>query len=162
VGVAIGVDSHKHSLAAAAVDELGRVLGSGVFPNDPSGHRALLRWMKARGEPRRIGVECSGTFGAGLTRYLLASGEEVNEVPGSLTHRERRRRSSHGKIEALPHDPDKQTLSCAGHHLSVVRSLHHEANRRLRSGVARAERHVPVLDGGARGCLPRIVMPPQI
>lgn len=101
MGVAIGVDSHKHSLAAAAVDELGRILGAGEFPNDPSGHRALLRWMKARGAPRRIGVECSGSFGAGLTRYLLASGEEVKEVPGSLTLRERRRRPSHGKSDPV-------------------------------------------------------------
>jgi hypothetical protein len=74
VGVAIGVDSHKHSLAAAAVDELGRVLGSGVFPNDPSGHRALLQWMKARGEPRRIGVECSGYLRRGVDALFAGLG----------------------------------------------------------------------------------------
>lgn len=32
---------------------------------------------------------------------MLASGEEVNEVPGSLTHRERRRRPSHGKSDPI-------------------------------------------------------------
>jgi hypothetical protein len=56
-----------------------------------------------------------------------------------------------------------QALAGAGHdYLSVVRSLHHEANRRLCPSVARAESYVPVLDGGAPGFFPRIVMPHQI
>jgi hypothetical protein len=48
MGVTIGVDSHKSSLAAAALDELGRVLGVTEFPNDARGHDALLRWTRAR------------------------------------------------------------------------------------------------------------------
>jgi hypothetical protein len=44
VEVAIGIDTHKASLAAASVDALGRVLGVHEFTNDTSGHRALLRW----------------------------------------------------------------------------------------------------------------------
>jgi hypothetical protein len=32
MGVAIGVDSHKSSLAAAALDEFGRVVGGKEFP----------------------------------------------------------------------------------------------------------------------------------
>lgn len=35
--VAIGVDSHKETLAAAAVDQVGRELGGRVFSNDPNG-----------------------------------------------------------------------------------------------------------------------------
>ena len=46
--VAIGVDSHKSSLAVAALDELGRVVGAREFPNDARGHDALLRWGKAQ------------------------------------------------------------------------------------------------------------------
>src|ERR671919_87399 len=99
--VAIGVDSHKGSLAAAAVDAVGRVLDVREFPNRPDGHRALLGWMKGRGEPRRVGIEGSQRYGAALARRLLLEGEDVWEVPASLTHRQRRRRSSQGKSDTV-------------------------------------------------------------
>jgi transposase len=101
MGMSIGVDSHKRSLAAAAVDELGRALGGREFPNDPAGHAKLLSWVRTLETPRRIGVEGSGSFGAGLVRCLLASGEEVREVPASLTYRERRRKGSQGKSDPV-------------------------------------------------------------
>ena len=34
----IGVDSHKETLAACAVDEIGRQLAAREFPNSRSGH----------------------------------------------------------------------------------------------------------------------------
>ena len=95
------MDSHKRSLAAAAVDELGRVLGTKEFPNDPGGHRALLEWARGHGEPRMIGVEGSGTYGAGLVRVLASAGEEVREVPAILTWKERRRKGSQGKSDPV-------------------------------------------------------------
>jgi transposase len=98
--VAIGIDSHKGSLTAAAVDALGRVLGVREFRNDPTGHRALLRWVKNQGKPRRIGIEGSLHYGAAVTSRLLAGGEDVREVPPSLTHLERRRRSK-GKSDLV-------------------------------------------------------------
>jgi hypothetical protein len=49
VEVAVGIDTHKRSLAAAAVDALGRVLGVREFGNDPTGHRSLARWVRERG-----------------------------------------------------------------------------------------------------------------
>lgn len=88
-------------LAAAAVDELGRALGAREFRNNPTGHRALLRWARARGEPRTIRVEGSGSYGAGLARHLLSVGETVREVPASLAHRERRRKGSQGKSDPV-------------------------------------------------------------
>jgi hypothetical protein len=51
VEVAIGIDTHKGSLAAAAVDALGRVLAVRDFTNDPAGHRSLLRWVGELGQP---------------------------------------------------------------------------------------------------------------
>ena len=57
--VAIGVDPSKSTLAVAAVDPLGRVVGTAEFSNDPRGHRALLRWARERGPDRVIGIECS-------------------------------------------------------------------------------------------------------
>ena len=66
--VAIGVDSHKASLAAAAVDPLGRVLDAREFPNNPKGHQALCEWVRGYGSDRRIGIECSLSYGAAADR----------------------------------------------------------------------------------------------
>lgn len=99
--VAIGVDPSKSSLAVAAVDPLGRVVGTAEFCNDPRGHRALLRWAREHGPDRVIGIECSLSFGATLSRLLLQSGEDVREVPTTLTHRQRRRRASQGKSDMV-------------------------------------------------------------
>jgi transposase len=101
VEVAIGVDPSKSSLAVAAVDPLGRVVGTAEFSNDPRGHRALLRWARERGPDRVIGIECSLSFGATLSRLLLQSGEDVREVPTTLTHRQRGRRASQGKSDMV-------------------------------------------------------------
>jgi len=68
VEVAIGVDSHKGSLAAAVVDELGKLIEATEFPNHPKGHDAFLAWVRAQPEDRRIGVEGSLNYGAALTR----------------------------------------------------------------------------------------------
>jgi len=98
--VAIGIDSHKGTLAAAAVDTLGRVLGVREFTNDPKGHQAFQRWVREQGSPRRIGIEGSLHYGAALSQRLLAEGEDVREVPPSLTHLERRRRQK-GKSDQV-------------------------------------------------------------
>jgi transposase len=99
--VAIGVDSHKGSLAAAVVDELGRVIEATEFPNHPKGHDAFQDWVGAQAKERRIGVEGSLNYGAALTRHLLSCGEDVREVPASLTHVERRKRRSQGKSDLI-------------------------------------------------------------
>jgi transposase len=99
MGVAIGVDSHKSSLAAAALDELGREVDVREFPNDAGGHDALLQWSRAQGRESVIGIEGAGNFGAGLARHLIDAGESVYEVPAFLTHRERKRNPSKGKSD---------------------------------------------------------------
>jgi transposase len=98
--VAVGIDTHKRSLAAAAVDALGRVLDVQEFGNDPKGHWALLRWVKNKEQPRRVGIEGSMHYGAAAASRLLAEGEDVREVSPSLTHVERRRRSK-GKSDPV-------------------------------------------------------------
>jgi transposase len=99
MGVAIGVDSHKSLLAAAALDELGRVVVVREFPNDARGHDALLRWSKVQDRDRVIGIEGAGSYGAGLARHLIDANENVYEVPAFLTHRERTRNPSKGKSD---------------------------------------------------------------
>jgi hypothetical protein len=46
MAVVIGVDSHKSSLTAAAVDELGRTLEIKTFVNEHTGHLELIWWAK--------------------------------------------------------------------------------------------------------------------
>ena len=43
---AIGIDTHKATLAACAVDGLGLALDERTFRNDPAGHRALAAAMR--------------------------------------------------------------------------------------------------------------------
>jgi transposase len=100
MGVAVGIDSHKSSLAVAVLDDLGRALGAREFGNDPDGHEALRLWVREQGAERVIGVEGSGNYGASLTQYLLEEGEDVREVPAFLSHRERKKSPSRGKSDA--------------------------------------------------------------
>lgn len=93
----IGVDSHKDSLAASAVDQLGLEQAAASFANTPAGHGALRAWLPAGA--RRIGIEGSAGFGAGLAQSLLAAGELVLEVPPQLTARERRHARRPGKSD---------------------------------------------------------------
>jgi transposase len=94
----IGVDTHKKTLAACLVDELGTALDERTFGNDPGGHAAFLDWASASPEAR-IGVEGSSSFGAPLARLLVAAGRMVREVPPQLSRRERIRTRRAGKSD---------------------------------------------------------------
>lgn len=96
----IGIDSHKATLAAAAVDELGRVLATREFANDPKGHGQLSRWIASFDGFTRVGIECSGSYGSSAARFLAGSGHDVFEVPANLSHREARRQNR-GKSDPI-------------------------------------------------------------
>ena len=96
---AIGIDTHKATLAACALDELGQPLDERTFPNDPAGHLALLSWANEHLPDARIGLEGSAGFGAAAARFLVAAGREVREVPPHLSHRERQRTRRPGKTD---------------------------------------------------------------
>ena len=86
-----GVDTHADVHVAAVVDQVGRVLGTRAFPADASGYAGALVWMRAHGELAKVGVEGTGSYGAGLARYLAARGVEVAEViwPNRQARRQR-------------------------------------------------------------------------
>ena len=85
-----GVDTHKHTHYAAAVDEHGRLLGHQEFPATDRGYQSAAG-LDAPTRPDRsaIGVESTGSFGATLTRALTKAGERVVEVnrPNRLARR---------------------------------------------------------------------------
>jgi transposase len=92
-----GVDTHKDWHVAAAVDLVGRTLGTRSFPNTATGHHHLLIWLSSLGAVSAVGVEGTGSFGAGVTRHLTASSVRVVEVV--RPNRQRRRRL--GKSDAV-------------------------------------------------------------
>lgn len=96
---AIGIDTHKATLAACAVDALGQAVDERSFANDPGGHRAVQAWAAEMACIGRIGIEGSAGFGAALARALHGAGRDVREVPPQLSHRERRRGRRAGKSD---------------------------------------------------------------
>jgi transposase len=78
--VTLGVDTHADSHVAAALDQAGRPLGTLTISATPGGYAALLGWATTLGTVDRIGVEGTGSYGAGLARWLRTHGQLVIEV----------------------------------------------------------------------------------
>jgi transposase len=94
-----GVDTHKDLHVAAVVDEQDRVVGSQCFAATRHGYKQMLAWMRSFGQLRRIGVEATGTYGAGLLRYMQSAGVEVLEVTTPDKH-DRRKRGKNDDLDA--------------------------------------------------------------
>ena len=77
-----GVDTHQDLHTAAIVTLDGSVLGTESFSTTRAGYRAMLRWFLSHGELLRVGVESTGSYGAGITRHLALAGVPVLEVTG--------------------------------------------------------------------------------
>jgi len=75
-----GIDTHQDVHVAAALDQLGRVLGTASFPTTIAGYRQLLAWLRRHGQLDKVGVEGTGSYGAALARHLTAADVEVIEV----------------------------------------------------------------------------------
>jgi hypothetical protein len=78
--IVAGVDTHKDLHVAAVVDDYDRLLASECFASTRQGYKKMLAWMRSFGELDRVGIECTGTYGAGLLRYLQQAGVLVLEV----------------------------------------------------------------------------------
>jgi transposase len=92
-----GVDTHLDLNVAAALDGIGGLLAVAEFPTTAAGHRELLGWLSGFGPVARVGVEGTGSYGAGLARFLRAARVAVVEV--DRPNRQARRRS--GKSDPL-------------------------------------------------------------
>ena len=75
-----GVDTHADTHVAAAVDSNGGLLGVEAFPADAAGYEGLLGWLAGFGAVAQVGVEGTGSWGVGLSRFLTETGIEVVEV----------------------------------------------------------------------------------
>jgi transposase len=94
--IAAGVDTHKESHVAVALDALGRALGERVVPATEAGYKELAAWLTQLGGDPRVGIEGTGSFGAGLTEHLQGL-----EIPVFEVERPRRRDRKNGKSDSI-------------------------------------------------------------
>jgi transposase len=102
IRVTVGVDTHTDQHVGVALDQFGRRLGTRSVPTTPAGFAALLVWARDFGVVEQIGIEGTGSYGAGLTRWLRARGLTVVEVerPDRHDRQARRRRGKSDSIDA--------------------------------------------------------------
>jgi transposase len=94
-----GIDTHALTDHAAVIDGHGRLLADEQFAADTNGYRRLLAWLRRHGEVVKVGVEGTGSYGAGLATYLADHGVRVVEVDRP-DRRARRRRGKSDPIDA--------------------------------------------------------------
>jgi transposase len=100
VAVTGGVDTHLDTHMAAALDGVGGQLGVRQFAATPAGYAQLLEWLQSFGTVVGVGVEGTGSYGAGLTRHLHAAGVVVVEVDRP-NRQNRRRRGKSDPVDAV-------------------------------------------------------------
>jgi transposase len=98
--IVAGIDTHLDTHHVAVATLTGAILADAAFPATAAGHRALLDWVASHGVIDRIGVELTGSYGAGLTRHLLAEGVTVLEV-NTADRATRARRGKDDRIDAI-------------------------------------------------------------
>lgn len=92
-----GVDTHKDTNALALLDGLGRVVGTWEFPTGRAGYAALERRIGDPSVP--VGIEGTGSYGAGLAAHLASRGYGVFEM--TRPKREQRRRGKSDPADAV-------------------------------------------------------------
>jgi transposase len=97
--VTVGVDTHADIHVAVAKDGFGRRLDATSVATTPAGYRELLGWAQRLGQVDAWGIEGTGSFGAGLTRFLRGHGQVVVEV-NRPDRAARRRRGKSDPLDA--------------------------------------------------------------
>ena len=95
--IIIGIDTHKATHVAVAIDTQGTRVAALSIPANSKGYLELERWSCALGDVQAFGIEGTGSYGAGLSRSLLAQGHKVVEV----TRPNRQLRYMQGKTDSL-------------------------------------------------------------
>lgn len=78
--IILGVDTHLDVHVGAVISESGKLLGTRSISTSSAGYIDLWRWSSSFGILKRAGVEGTGTYGAGLCRFLVEQGITVVEV----------------------------------------------------------------------------------
>ncbi|HEV8280060.1 MAG TPA: IS110 family transposase [Streptosporangiaceae bacterium] len=108
-----GVDTHADVHVAAALDPTGGLLGVQEFPATPGGYTRLLDWLGGFGTVCLVGVEGTGSYGAGLARHITGAGVRVVEVDRS-DRQDRRRQGKSDPLDAISAARAAQSGRAAG------------------------------------------------
>jgi len=95
-----GVDTHADTHVAAALDRIGGLLGVRQFPATAAGYAGLLKWLGGFGNAALAGIEGTGSYGAGLARYVTGAGVRVVEVDRA-DRQDRHRQGKSGPLGAV-------------------------------------------------------------
>ena len=96
--IVIGVDVHKQSVTAVAVDEAGRMLDEQTVP---VGSDELVGWASALAAERLWALEDCRQLTRWLERQLLGQGEDLVRVPPKLMAPQRRAGRTRGKSDPI-------------------------------------------------------------
>ena len=94
-----GVDTHADTHVAAALDPVGGLLGVQEFPVTPAGYARLLGWLGGFGTVALVGIEGTGSYGAGLARHVTTAGVRV--VEAGRSDRQDRRQGKSDSLDAV-------------------------------------------------------------
>jgi transposase len=95
-----GVDTHADTHVAAALDPAGGLPGVREFTATAAGYARLLDWLGGFGTVALVGIEGTGSYGAGLARHVTAAGVRVVEVDRS-DRQDRRRQGKSDPLDAV-------------------------------------------------------------
>ena len=108
-----GVDTHAEVHVAAALDPIGGLLGVKEFPVTAAGYASLLGWLAEFGTVALVGIEGTGSSGAGLARHMAAAGVRVVEVDRA-DRQDRRRQGKSDPLDAVSAARAAQSGRAAG------------------------------------------------
>ena len=123
-----GVDTHLDMHVAAALDPIGGLLGVAEFDTTRAGQAQLLGWLQGFGSVARVGIEGTGSYGAGLARFLRTADVEVVEVDRP-NRQVRRRQGKSDPVDAVEAARAAQSGRALG--AAKTRDGHVEAIRAL-------------------------------
>jgi len=95
-----GRGTHADVHVAAALDPIGGLLGVREFPATTAGYARLLGWLGGFGTVALVGIEGTGSYGAGLARHVTAAGVRVVEAVRS-DRQDRRRQGKSDPLDAV-------------------------------------------------------------
>jgi transposase len=77
-GIIVRIDTHKDEHVVVAIDGLGARVGGYRAATTAKGYAGLEDWACSLGLIRAFGREGTGSYGAGLARFLASRGHRVN------------------------------------------------------------------------------------
>jgi hypothetical protein len=117
-----GVDTHLDVHVAAALDPVGGLLGTAPFRTTPAGYQDLLSWLESFGNVSKVGVEGTGSYGAGLSNFLRRADVVVIEV-------DRPNRANAGGWQVGSHRRRRGSPSCARRQCIVSKAKSFNSSR---------------------------------